>query len=85
MSDELLTAPEAARFLRISLGAFYALRRRQRIPNASLGRRLLFRRQDLLRPETPPPDRPPDRPPDSIDWAARGRAAARGEKDWRRH
>jgi excisionase family DNA binding protein len=54
MSDELLTAREAAAYLKLSLGAFYALRRRQHIPNAGHGKRLLFRRADLLRRETPP-------------------------------
>lgn len=70
--DDLLTAPEAARMLKLKLPAFYALRRRQRIPNAGLGRRLLFARGDLLRART-------TESPQAIDFAARARQLVRGE------
>jgi len=73
MTDELLTAREAAAFLQRSLGAFYALRRRQHIPSAGLGRRLLFRREDLVRAPASAPAR-------VIDFAELGRRHARGER-----
>jgi hypothetical protein len=70
--EELLTAPQAAQELQLSLGALYAYRRRWRIPNAGRGRRLLFRRSDLLRA----------RPPQAtvMDFEKLARQHARGER-----
>jgi excisionase family DNA binding protein len=73
VSDELLTASEAARVLKLSLGAFYALRRRQHIPSAGVGRRLLFRREDLVRARA-------GDPVSVVDFAELGRRHARGER-----
>lgn len=71
MSAQLLTARQAARMLKISLAAFYQLRRRQRIHNSGVGRRLLFAREDLLRA------RPAPR---VIDFGALARQDARRER-----
>ena len=74
MIEDLLTPPEAARLLKLpTLGAFYAFRRRHRIPNAGIGRRLLFARADLLRART-------TESPLVIDFAERARQHARGER-----
>jgi hypothetical protein len=73
VSDELLTARAAADVLHLSLEAFYALRRRQHIPSAGLGRRLLFRREDLVRAPALAPAR-------VVDFAELGRRHARGER-----
>lgn len=51
MNEELLTAREAAAFLKLpSVRAFYAFRRRHRhaIPNVSHGRALRVRKVDLV-------------------------------------
>lgn len=68
--DELLTAAEASAFLKLSRGAFYAWRRRHRIPSRIEGRALRFFRSDLVRGEVA-------RPPRIVDFAEAGRQFAR--------
>jgi excisionase family DNA binding protein len=48
MSDPLLTVRDAAAFLGISVGAFYKLRARHRIPSRGVGRSLRFYKGDLV-------------------------------------
>ncbi len=67
MTDELLTPAQAATFLGISVGAFYKLRVRHRIPNRGRGRCVRVFRSDLVRAETV--GRVPRMPP-SQDWLA---------------
>ena len=69
---ELLTAREAALRLKLSLGAFYKLRRRQHIPSRGIGRRLLFAPADLVRDPQPKAA--------VIDFKELARKHARGER-----
>ncbi len=48
-NPDLLTAQEAAAYLRIPLGSLYVRISRKQIPFAKLGRLLRFRRSDLER------------------------------------
>jgi hypothetical protein len=73
-AQPLLTAKQAARMLKLSLGAFYQLRRRHQIHNSGIGRRLLFAREDLLRV------RSTSTPARVIDFEALARQDARGER-----
>jgi excisionase family DNA binding protein len=48
-NQDFLTAPEAAKFLRLKVGMIYHLTSRRRIPFFKPGKgRILFRRDDLL-------------------------------------
>lgn len=81
MSDELLTATEAAAFLKVSLRAFYAFRRRNAIPNRGIGRSLRFFKDDLLRARTR--DAQSDRPTGAAtvtQFSEYARRVARGEE-----
>lgn len=66
MIEELLTATEAAALMKISLPAFYAWRRRHRVPSRVEGRSLRFYAKDLVRAAPP-----------VTDFAALGREHAR--------
>ncbi len=72
--DEPLTACEAAAYLKKSRAAFYAWRRRHRIPSRGLGRNLLFFKSDLLRA------RPEPVKAEVVDFAERALEHARGER-----
>lgn len=78
MSEPLLTADEAAAFMKKSKAAFYVWRRRHRIPNRVVGRSLRFRVDDLVVAQAQ--QAPPEPAPWSRDdLAAHARAHARGE------
>jgi len=67
VTEELLTATEAAAYMKISLAAFYAWRRRHQIPSRVEGRSLRFYARDLVKGAPP-----------MVDFAALGRQHARG-------
>ncbi len=73
----LLTAPEAAEYLRIPLGSLYVRIHKKEIPCIRLGRLLRFRRVELDRLMTP------DRPSPAAE--ARVRAAKSAEANIVRH
>lgn len=68
----LLTAAEAAAYLRMNLDAFYSWRLRHRIANAIPGRALRFRLDDLVIAQSPTPARDT-----VVDFAELGRQHAR--------
>jgi predicted DNA-binding transcriptional regulator AlpA len=70
VSEELLTAQEAAALMKISLSAFYAWRRRHQVPSRVEGRSLRFYARDLVK------DAVKAAPP-VMDFAALGRQHAR--------
>lgn len=70
---DLLTSAEAARFLKLTLGGFYAWRRRHGIRSAIPGRALRFRVDDLLIAKAPTDAR-------VLNFAALGRQHARDEE-----
>jgi excisionase family DNA binding protein len=72
VDEELLTAPEAALYLKVSLGAIYHLVARGRIHSVSRDRRLRFYKSDLTR-TTP---RPAAEPQSLKQWGDAGRRFA---------
>lgn len=72
-TKDLLTVDEARALLDMTRAAFYAYRRRNRIPNAIHGRAIRIRRADLLRVESA------GLATRLVDYAELGRQHARGE------